>query len=190
MSAPRRKTAAARLERMNAARALGAIALPLLAVLVLAACGNARGSAAAASRSGGGEITSPDFARFGSGFLVWESNRTGVWRLWTRRLDGSGLRQLTADQNGRQHCCAAISPDGRWVAYLSLPDDRLEADDEEGEMRLIAPDGTHDHVVVPRAETYSGTFHQWFINGVDAIRTLPTICVQSCSVSNVGRCSA
>ena len=45
----------------------------------------------------GPEISSPDYARLGDGFLVWESNRTGPWRIWTRRLDGSGLRQLTPD---------------------------------------------------------------------------------------------
>ena len=52
-----------------------------------------------------------------------------------------------------------------------------------------SPRGISD-VVRPRAVTYSGTFHQWFISGVDAIRTLPTICVHSCNVSRVGAHSA
>ena len=34
-------------------------------------------------------------------------------------------------------------------------------------------------VVRPRADTYSTTFHQWFISGVFASRTLPTTCVIS-----------
>src|ERR1700681_4846176 len=56
----------------------------------------------------GPEISSPDYARLGDGFLVWESNRTGPWRIWTRRLDGSGLRQLTPDESGHEHWCAHI----------------------------------------------------------------------------------
>ena len=40
-------------------------------------------------------------------------------------------------------------------------------------------------VVRPRGVTYSGTFHQWLISGVDSIRTLPTICVHNCKVSRV-----
>src|SRR2546426_8199576 len=37
----------------------------------------------------------------------------------------------------------------------------------------------------PREVTYKVTFHQWFTSGVKAIRTLPTICVHRCSVSQV-----
>ena len=33
----------------------------------------------------------------GSGFVVWESNRSGAWRLWIRELGAGGARQLTAD---------------------------------------------------------------------------------------------
>lgn len=60
----------------------------------------------------------------GDGFVVWESNRGGAWRIWTKRLDGTGLRRLTPDEPGRDHCCPHISPDGRRVAYLSSPKGR------------------------------------------------------------------
>ena len=40
-------------------------------------------------------------------------------------------------------------------------------------------------VVSPRAVAYSVTFHQWLTSGVRAMRTLPTIWVQRCSVSHV-----
>lgn len=103
----------------------------------------------------GPEVSSPEYARLGDGFLVWESNRTGPWRLWTRRLDGSGLRQLTPDEPGHEHCCAHISPDGRWVAYLSLGNFKYGADPEEGKLHLIALDGKGDRVVAERAQTYS-----------------------------------
>ncbi|MCP3985318.1 MAG: hypothetical protein GY723_13090 [bacterium] len=60
-------------------------------------------------------------AQRGEGFLVWESNRTGSWRIWTRELDGSGLRQLSPEEPDRDHFGAHISPDGTRVAYLSYP---------------------------------------------------------------------
>jgi hypothetical protein len=106
----------------------------------------------------GPEVTSSEYARLGEGFLVWESNRSGPWRIWTRRLDGSGLRQLSPEapeENGHEHCCAHISPDGRWIAYLSLAGMKYGADDEEGRLHLIGPDGKGDRVVAERAQTYS-----------------------------------
>jgi hypothetical protein len=54
-----------------------------------------------------------------SGFVVWESNRSGRWRIWYRDLDGSGLRRLTPDEEGRDHFAPHLSPDGRYLAYLS-----------------------------------------------------------------------
>src|SRR3954454_18903617 len=49
-----------------------------------------------------------------------------------------------------------------------------------------APDpyGTAE-VVSPRGLTYKVTCHQWLIIGACARRTLPTICIQRCSVSRV-----
>lgn len=93
----------------------------------------------------------------GDGFLVWESNRSGRWRLWTQRLDGSGLRQLTPDEGERSHCCAHVSPDGRWIAYLSLepgPERYPEGKPEQGVLRLIRPDGTGGRVLAPAARAY------------------------------------
>ncbi len=50
--------------------------------------------------------------KLGRGFLVWESNRTGRWRIWYRNLDGSGLRQLSPEEEGRDHFAPHIAPDG------------------------------------------------------------------------------
>ncbi|HEX4959663.1 MAG TPA: LamG-like jellyroll fold domain-containing protein [Thermoanaerobaculia bacterium] len=107
------------------------------------------------AKPAGPEVSSPEYARLGEGFLVWESNRSGPWRIWTRRLDGSGLRQLTPDESGHEHCCAHISPDGKQVAYLSLSKFKYGGDPEEGELHVIAPDGKGDRVVAARAQTYS-----------------------------------
>lgn len=53
------------------------------------------------------------------GFVVWESNRSGRWRIWIRDLDGSGLRRLTPDEEEREHFAPHLSPDGRHLTYLS-----------------------------------------------------------------------
>lgn len=67
------------------------------------------------SRDGGAQRPS-------EGFLVWESNRTGSWRIWTRSLDASGRpERLSPEEPGRDHFGAHISPDGTRVAYLSYP---------------------------------------------------------------------
>lgn len=118
---------------------------------VLCAAGQAGCGAESSSGSGSPEATGAavgaeqpksDVARsLGEGFVVWESNRTGDWRLWTRRLDGTGLRQLTPKEAGRQHCCPHVSPDGRWVAYLSYagPKNTYPDGGAVGELRLVSP---------------------------------------------------
>lgn len=92
----------------------------------------------------------------GEGVVVWESNRSGAWRIWSRRLDGSGLRQLTADEAGRNHFCPHISPDGRWVAYLSVAKGGASYEPEgvEGSLHLIGIDGSEDRVIVESARSY------------------------------------
>jgi len=57
--------------------------------------------------------------------VVWESNRSGRFRIWSAPLDDRGeARQLSPDEPGRDHCCARISPDGERVVYLSIPIER------------------------------------------------------------------
>ena len=92
----------------------------------------------------------------GDGFVVWESNRSGGWRLWSRDLDDSTPRQLTPDEGARMHCCPHISPDGRWIAYLSLAADQqgYPQGGAHGALRRIRPDGTGDHLLLPDARNY------------------------------------
>ncbi len=92
----------------------------------------------------------------GEGFLVWESNRSGAWRIWTRRLDGGEPRQLSPEERGRDHCCPHISPDGTRVAYLSLPAPFREYPPGGllGVLRLMGADGSGDRVLVPEARTH------------------------------------
>ncbi len=102
----------------------------------------------------------------GRGFVVWESNRTGAWRLWIRDLDGSPPRrllpealapgELAPEEGARQHCCPHVSPDGERLVYLSLP--RGQAGYPEsgasGPMHLVDLGSGDDRVIVAEARTY------------------------------------
>lgn len=104
----------------------------------------------------GEQETNSSRAMLGDGFVVWESNRTGNWRLWSRHLDGSPPRQLTPDKGPQLHCCPHISPDGRWIAYLSLAADQqgYPQGGAHGALRRIRPDGTGDELLLPDARNY------------------------------------
>ncbi len=58
-----------------------------------------------------------------AGRIVWESNRTGHWELYTMNADGTGARKLTnfAADGERMpygdYLRPRISPDGRWVMH-------------------------------------------------------------------------
>ncbi len=91
-----------------------------------------------------------------AGLLVWESNRSGAWRIWARALEGSEPQQLTPDERGRRHCCPHLSPDGEWVAYLSLPEGKpkYSAGRVSGPLRLVRPDASDERELAPAARTY------------------------------------
>ena len=104
-----------------------------------------------------------DYKRMGAlgkGFVVWESNRTGSYRIWYRNLDGTGLRQVSPDEKGRWHYCAHVSPDGKKLVYLSYPPNRWQdgwvatPKGRKIPMHLINIDGTGDRVIVDNARTY------------------------------------
>jgi len=104
----------------------------------------------------GEQETDSSRAMLGDGFVVWESNRSGSWRLWSRKLDDTPPRQLTPDEGQRLHCCPHISPDGHWVAYLSLAADQegYPQGGARGALRRIRPDGTGDQLLLPDARNY------------------------------------
>jgi hypothetical protein len=128
-------------------RRLSAI-LPACAALALAGGLHAAGDAGRARDLGA--------AKLGRGLVVWESNRTGAYRIWTRSLDGSPDRQLSPDENGRDHCCAHLSPDGERVAYLSIPGGarRYGGPELEGELRWIGVRSGRGGVIAPAARHY------------------------------------
>ncbi|MGE0453976.1 MAG: hypothetical protein AB7O37_11365 [Vicinamibacteria bacterium] len=106
--------------------------------------------------SGAAPPRSPEAPLPARGTLVWESNRSGDWRIWTRRLEGSAARRLSPDEPDRQHCCAHLSPDGQRLVYLS----RAEGKDEypepalAGELRLLRLDGSEQRTLLRRVRLY------------------------------------
>lgn len=88
------------------------------------------------------------------GWVVWESNRSGSFRLWIRELDGGAARQLVPDEPGRDHCCAHISPDGVRIAYLSIPGPDRKYAPSVGSLHLVRTDGRGDRVLAAKARHY------------------------------------
>lgn len=98
-------------------------------------------------------------SQLGSGFVVWESNRTGRWRLWRRELDGSGLRQISPEEPGRDHFCPHLAPDGKRLVYVSYPagtDTYQEKAPQGGvPLHMMRADGTGDTQLTGSARAYS-----------------------------------
>ncbi|MHB0999234.1 MAG: LamG-like jellyroll fold domain-containing protein [Armatimonadota bacterium] len=99
-----------------------------------------------------------EIACMGSGFVVWESSRTGDWRIWRCNLDGSDLRQLSPEEKGRDHYCPHLSPDGKRLVYISYPKDKdgykAHSKDILLPMHLLSTDGRFDRVIIPSARAY------------------------------------
>ncbi len=98
-------------------------------------------------------------SQLGQGFVVWESNRTGRWRIWRRELDGSGLRRISPEEAGRDHFCPHLSPDGTRLVYLSYPagSDTYQDKAPKGgvPLYLIKSDGTGNTRLTGSARGYS-----------------------------------
>jgi Tol biopolymer transport system component len=67
-------------------------------------------SAAPAAENASGKAT---------GRLVFSSNRSGSWRIWTVRPDGSGLRRLTEGKPDEHDVDPMFSPDGKLILFSS-----------------------------------------------------------------------
>ncbi len=98
--------------------------------------------------------------KLGRGFVVWESNRTGNWRIWHRGLDGSDLRQVTPDEADRDHIAPHISPDGTRLVYLSVPHSLMISWREDAPdgipLYMINIDGSDLKKIAVNARTYGG----------------------------------
>ncbi len=67
-----------------------------------------------------GHVDGPEGSPDGQ-WIYYNGSQTGTMQLYRMKTDGSNIEQLTFDQynNWFPH----ISPDGRWIAYISFPDD-------------------------------------------------------------------
>lgn len=68
----------------------------------------------------GSHADGPEYSPDGK-FIYYNGNQSGTMQLWRMKPDGSGKEQLTFDEynNWFPH----ISPDGKWIAYISFPPD-------------------------------------------------------------------
>jgi len=84
--------------------------------------------------------------------VVYSRERSGGWRLWRMRPDGSGKTALGhAVQGSADERHPTVSPDGRYVAYVAERDDRQQ-------IRIRAMDGTGDRLLIEDAD---GTLPVW-----------------------------
>ncbi|QIF04031.1 LamG-like jellyroll fold domain-containing protein [Roseimicrobium sp. ORNL1] len=60
-------------------------------------------------------------ARLGTGFMVWERFRNDRWEIWVKKLSGGKEKRIIPAEEGRDHACPKISPDGRMLVYMSYP---------------------------------------------------------------------
>lgn len=120
------------------------VAIRLLVAFVLGL------GAAGAGRSRAAEPALPS----ATGFVVWESNRSGAFRIWRQDLAGGAPRQVSPDEAGRDHCCAKLSPSGQRLVFLSLPGGGRTYSRDVGELHLIDADGGRDRVLTTSAMHY------------------------------------
>ena len=89
-----------------------------------------------------------------AGFVVWESNRSGAFRIWRQDLAGGDPKQISPEEAGRDHCCAELSPNGQRLVYLSVPGGARGYSPASGVLHLADSDGGRDRVLVPAARHY------------------------------------
>jgi eukaryotic-like serine/threonine-protein kinase len=71
-------------------------------------------------------------------YIVFTSNRAGVWQIWRMNADGSNQIQLTS---GRGANFPAVSVDGHWVVYNEVSDWRLWKVSIDGGRPVLLTDG-------------------------------------------------
>jgi hypothetical protein len=84
------------------------------------------------------------FAAGKSGVVVWQTRRDGPLRIYACDLDGSNLRQVSAEVSGYDQIAPMISPDGKWIVYYQTKtlSDSTYYNDHVGAMVLIKSSDT------------------------------------------------
>lgn len=99
-----------------------------------------------------------DLAKLGEGFFVWERKVNDGWQIWMRSLDGRTPEQrLVAEEDGRDHFCPKISPDGKRLAYMSYPRGSSPSDPVEGSLWVLNLHTRARKLMADRARSYQGS---------------------------------
>lgn len=67
-----------------------------------------------------GHVDGPEYSPDGK-YIYYNANPTGTMQIWRMKPDGSSQEQLTFDE--RHNWFPHISPDGKWMTYISFPPD-------------------------------------------------------------------
>lgn len=78
------------------------------------------GAEAALTNNTEGHVDGPEYSPDGK-FIYYNANPTGTMQIWRMKPDGSAKEQLTFDE--RHNWFPHISPDGKWMVYISFPSD-------------------------------------------------------------------
>lgn len=78
------------------------------------------GKEVALTNNTSGHVDGPEYSPDGK-FIYYNANPTGTMQIWRMKPDGSGKEQITFDEN--HNWFPHISPDGKWMAYISFPTD-------------------------------------------------------------------
>jgi len=72
-----------------------------------------------------GHVDGPEYAPDGK-YIYYNANATGTMQIWRMKPDGSGNEQITFD--GYHNWFPHISPDGKWMVFISFPPEIDPAD--------------------------------------------------------------
>ena len=95
-------------------------------------------------------------------WLYFNSTRSGAMQIWRAKRDGSNPEQVTKDPNFRDWF-AHVSPDGKWIAFVSFGLDVALADHPPNRsdvmLRIMPADGSAPPVVLTRLFGGQGTIN-------------------------------
>ena len=110
---------------------------------------------------GPGVDDGPEYSPDGR-FLYFNSTRSGAMALWRANPDGSDPVQLTHDP-ARRDWFPHLSPDGKWIVYVSFGDDVALEDHppnrEDVQLRIMPVDGSAQPQVLTRLFGGQGTIN-------------------------------
>lgn len=99
----------------------------------------------------------PEYSPDG-GYIYFNSVRTGLMQIWRMRPDGSGQEQVTSDDFNNWF--AHISPDGKWMVFLTYAHDVTgHPGGKDVMLRLMSLDGEKKITVLAKLYGGQGTIN-------------------------------